>query len=95
MNEEETMKTNDIITAAELTSLIEKHGAGTVSIDGSMPEQFANAAELGLGGSDEFRVVINYGHPVQFHLISREMRAIVTTGLTGRCDAVEGWVAAQ
>lgn len=87
------MKTNDIITAAELEAIIEKHGAGDVSVDGSWPEQFSNASELEMDGSETFRVVINYGHEVQFHLVSDEMRAIVTTGLKGRCDDVEGWVA--
>ena len=88
------MKTNDIITAAELETIIASHGAGFLNIEGSMPVQFSGAFDLGLDGSEEFRVVINYGHPVQFHLISDEMRAIVTTGLTGSCDDVEGWVAA-
>lgn len=87
------MQANDIITSAQLTALIAEHGADMVSVDGSMPEAYSDAAELGLDGGETFRVVINYGHEVQFHLISDEMRAIVTTGLKGRCDAVQGWMA--
>lgn len=88
------MKANEIITAAELTSIIAAHGADTVSVDGSTPEFFSSSADLGLDGSETFRVVLNYGHEVQFHLISDDMRAIITTGLKGRCDDAEGWVAA-
>lgn len=87
------MKTNDIITAAELADIIDEHGAGHVSVDGSMPEAFTSASDLSLDTADTFRVVVNYGHEVQFHLISAEMRAIVTTGLKGRCDDIEGWMA--
>lgn len=87
------MKANDIISAADLAELIAEHGADMVSVDGSMPEAYGDASDLRLDGSETFRVVINYGHEVQFHLISDEMRAIVTTGLKGRCDAVQGWMA--
>lgn len=87
------MKTNDIITASELIAIIAEHGAGHASIDGSMPEAFTSAYDLHLDTADTFRVVVNYGHEVQFHLISAEMRAIVTTGLKGRCDYMEGWMA--
>ena len=88
------MKTNDIITAAELSALVASHGAGTISVDGSMPEAFVNGEDLGIETGDRFTVVVNYGHAVQFHLVSDEMRAIITTGLKGRCDDMDGWVAA-
>lgn len=87
------MQANDIISSAELNALIEKHGTGTVSFDGSMPEEYTQAADLGLEEGDIFRVVMNYGYEVQFHLISDQMRAIITTGLKGRCDQVMGWMA--
>jgi dihydropteroate synthase len=87
------MRDNDIITAAQLADLIAEHGADMVSIDGSMPETYADAADLGLEQGDTFRVVINYGYEVQFVLISDDMRAIVTTGLKGRHNPVEGWLA--
>ncbi len=87
------MKANEIITASELTSIIAAHGADTVSVDGSMPEFFSSSADLDLDGSETFRVVLNYGHEVQFHLISEDLRAIVTTGLKGQHNPVEGWVA--
>lgn len=87
------MKANDIISAADLTALIKKHGTGTVSFDGSMPEEYLKAEDLGLEEGDTFRVVLNYGYEVQFHPVSDKMRAIITTGLKGRCDPVMGWMA--
>lgn len=87
------MQANDIISASELIALIEKHGTGTVSFDGAMPEEYAAAADLGLEEGDAFTVVLNYGYEVQFRLISDHMRAIITTGLKGRCDPVMGWMA--
>ena len=87
------MNTGDIITAAELKKIIETHGAGVFSVDGSTWESFESAASLELDGTESFGVVINYGHEVQFHLISDDMRAIVTTGLKGRCDDIHGWMA--
>ncbi|WP_338924604.1 hypothetical protein V0M98_33855 (plasmid) [Pseudomonas silesiensis] len=86
------MKTNDIITAAQLIDLIAVHGTHTVSFDGGIPEPYTIGDEIGLEGGETFRVVINYGHEVQFHLVSDDMRAIITTGLKGRCENME-WVA--
>lgn len=87
------MKANEIISAAELAEIIEKNGPVTVSLDGSMPENFLSAEALCLEEGDTFRVVLNYGHQVQFHLVSDQGRAIITTGLKGRCDPVMGWMA--
>jgi hypothetical protein len=87
------MKTNDIIGANTLVELIAQYGAGDVSFDGAMPEGYASAADLGIEECDSFRVVINYGYEVQFHLISDDMRAVITTGLKGRCDDEHGWMA--
>lgn len=103
------MQTNDIITAAELKALIAEHGAGHVSVDGSIPESYKDYKELDLDGTERFRVVICYGNPVEFHLVTEstggedtteggayrhydDFRAIITTGLTGRCEGFE-WVA--
>ena len=86
------MKTGEIITAAELVDIIGQHGAGTYSIDGSMPERFESAADLQLEEEDRFAAVINYSHEVQFHLVGDDVRAIVTTGLKGRCKNME-WAA--
>ncbi len=97
------MKSNDIITAEELIDIIRTHGAGDISVDGCIPEPYDDAAEFQLDGSERFRVIIAYWGPVQFHLITQDAdgadtidgdyRAIVTTGLKGRCDYVQGWIA--
>lgn len=95
------MKTNDIITADQLAEIIAQHGAGTVSVDGSMPKKFATSVDLEMNGTEEFQAVVNYDMPVQFHLITQkdgsdtidgDFRAMVTTGLKGRLENGE-WVA--
>lgn len=87
------MKQGDIIAAQELAAIIAEHGPGHLSVDGSMPSPYSAATNLELDGTEKFRVVLNYGHEVQFHLVSEEVRAVVTTGLCGRCDDMEGWMA--
>lgn len=101
------LKPDDIITAEMLCKIIEAHGAdfdaqgagfdepcaGLVSIDGSIFEPYADASDLGVCQEERFRVILNYGHEVQFHLLSDTCRAIVTTGLSGQCDDMEGWIA--
>ena len=86
------MKANQIITAAELESIISKHGVGTVSIDGEMPRDYKSFAQLGIDAEDTFCVIINYGMAVQFHLLSIDMRAIITTGLCAEVINME-WAA--
>jgi len=86
------MKTDEIISSKELVKIISAYGAGYVSVDGEMPYEYETAKALELDGSEKFKVVVNYAHPVEFHLISDDMRAIVTTGLTGRVEKME-WVA--
>jgi len=92
-NDTMTIKTGDIITAQQLISIIAAHGGGHASVNGEMPWPYTTAAELDLDGSERFEAVINYGHEVQFHLVSDSMRAHITTGLRGRVERME-WVAA-
>lgn len=83
-----------IIGANQLADIIKAHGPGMVSIDGSMPSPYEATEELGLCDSDTFRVTVNYGHEVQFWLVSDSMRAMVTTGLRGMFDSQRmAWVA--
>jgi hypothetical protein len=86
------MKTNDVISAAELSSIITTYGPGHVSVDGEMPYEYFSVDDLELDAKDQFEVSINYSNQVQFHLVSNDMRAIVTTGLRGRVEKME-WVA--
>ena len=83
------MNTNQIISVTELKTLIAQHGVESVMIDGQFDEEKDVSS---LEDDQEFNVVINYGHEVQFHLISDDVRVIITTGLKGRCENT-GWVA--
>lgn len=74
----------DIVNALGLEGIIALYGCGTVEIDGDYPEAYHRSKELGMNGFDYFHVVINYGYPVQFHLISDITRVIITTGLLGK-----------
>jgi hypothetical protein len=88
------MNNGDIINGSKLEEIITAHGGKcAVSEDGSFPAEFDSADELCLDGFDQFKIVLNYGYPVQFHLIGADYRAIITCGLTGRCDDLLGWVA--
>jgi len=83
------MRDGDIITAKQLEEIIEKNGGGQIMFGGNFPENYTNAAELGLEASDTFTARINYAHPVQFC----HGEAVITTGLCGRCEYGDDWQA--
>ncbi len=77
------MKNGEIITAKDLINVIDRNGAGSFSVNGSLYEKYDRSSDLELDEEARFEVVINFGHKVQFHLVSSDIRAIVTTGLKG------------
>ena len=90
------MKNGEIITAKDLINVIDRNGSGSLSVNGSFYENYDYSSDLDLDESDSFEVVINFGNEVQFHLVSSDTRAIVTTGLKGSVvnrDGINCWEA--
>ena len=82
------IKSGDIISAETLIKIIDVYGGGTVEVDGGFPSYYTNAEELEMDGNERFQAVINYWHEVQFRLLGEGVRATVTTGLKGACEAI-------
>ncbi|MFG3493360.1 hypothetical protein [Streptomyces sp. NPDC047972] len=78
--------TKDIISSAQLTSIINKHGAGYLLCNRSLHDYYSSADELEMDESEKFEVLVNYGFPVQFHLVGSSDGVMVTTGLKGTFD---------